>query len=166
MLRNMRRKGQELPLSESERILDMCTHGVLALCGDDGYPYALPISYVYTRGRLIFHSALTGHKIDAIKRCGKASLCVVASDDVVPLEYTTRYRSVIVFGTLSIISEEERKMEDILLLARKYAPDDSAEHRQEEIIKSWKNFCIIEMSIDCLSGKESGALATERRQKT
>ena len=105
MLPEMRRKAQQLPPAEAEAILRAGSSGVLALAGAEGYPYALPISYVYHEGRLYFHCALTGHKLDAVARCPKASFCVIAQDDVVPALYTTRYRSVIAFGTI-------RKLED------------------------------------------------------
>ena len=84
MLPEMRRKAQQLPPAEAEAILRAGSSGVLALAGAEGYPYALPISYVYHEGRLYFHCALTGHKLDAVARCPKASLCVIAQDDVVP----------------------------------------------------------------------------------
>ena len=100
MLPEMRRKTQQLPRDEAEEILRAGSSGVLALAGNEGYPYALPISYVYHEGRLYFHCAPTGHKLDAVARCPKASFCVIAQDEVVPELYTTRYRSVIAFGTI------------------------------------------------------------------
>ncbi len=86
MFREMRRSRQALPQEECTSILDRGTHGVLALAGDDDYPYAVPISYVYADGKLFFHCAKTGHKLDAIARCAKASFCVVDQDQVAPLE--------------------------------------------------------------------------------
>ena len=83
-----------------EAVLSRGSHGVLALAGDEGYPYAVPISYVYEGGKLYFHCAKSGHKLDAIARCPKASFCVVDQDQVVPQEYTTYFRSVIAFGTI------------------------------------------------------------------
>lgn len=83
MFREMRRSRQALPQEEVVAILDRGTHGVLALAGDEGYPYALPISYVYADGKLYFHCARSGHKLDAISRCPKASFCVVDQDQVV-----------------------------------------------------------------------------------
>ena len=68
---------------------------MLALSGDGGYPYAVPLSYLYHQGKLYFHCAKSGHKLDALRREPKASFCVVAQDQVAPLEYTTLYRSVI-----------------------------------------------------------------------
>ena len=68
MFREMRRKKQALPPEMSAEILERGTSGVLALSGDDGYPYALPISYVYDGGHIYFHCAKSGHKLDAIAR--------------------------------------------------------------------------------------------------
>ena len=75
--REMRRKRQQLAEEESIAILEKATAGTLALLGDNDYPYAVPISYVYHDGKLYFHSALAGHKVDAIRKCDKASFCVM-----------------------------------------------------------------------------------------
>jgi len=97
MFREMRRKKQALSLAECARILYRGTSGVLALSGDGGYPYAVPMSYVYDGEKLFFHSAGSGHKLDAIRRDPKASFCVIDCDRVVPEAYTTYFRSVFAF---------------------------------------------------------------------
>ena len=165
MFRELRRKRQALDLDECEIILQRGSSGVLALAGDDGYPYAVPLSYLYSEGEIIFHCAKEGHKIDAIKRCPKASFCVIDQDVVVPKEYTTRFRSVIVFGTMRIIDDEAEKRAAITKLAIKYAPNDSADNREREINKDWAGLCMLAMRIEHLSGKESLALAKEREAK-
>ena len=48
---------------------------MLALLGDNDYPYAVPISYVYDDGKVYFHSAKNGHKIDAIPYCQIRAFC-------------------------------------------------------------------------------------------
>ena len=68
MFRTMRRKAQQLSREESEQILRDVTSGVLAVYGDDGYPYAVPVSHAYAEGKIMFHCAREGHKIDAIRR--------------------------------------------------------------------------------------------------
>ena len=95
--REMRRKRQQLSEEESIGILQKATAGTLALLGDEDYPYAVPISYVYYEGELYFHSALAGHKVDAIRKCDKASFCVIEQDDVQPKKYTNK------FGRLNIL---------------------------------------------------------------
>ncbi len=82
IFREMRRKKQELPQQEVLDILHRGTSGVLALLGDNDYPYAVPISYVYDNGKIYFHSAKSGHKIDAVQRTAKASFCVIDNTGV------------------------------------------------------------------------------------
>ena len=162
MLPEMRRKAQQLPPAEAEAILRAGSSGVLALAGEEGYPYALPISYVYHEGRLYFHCAPTGHKLDAVARCPKASFCVIAQDDVVPELYTTRYRSVIAFGTIRRLEDEQAIITALDVLGRKYAPglDPSA-----EIAGSIHRVCVLEMTIDQLTGKEGIELTRLREKK-
>ena len=107
MFREMRRNGQELPLEECTAILNRGTSGVLALSGDDNYPYAVPVSYAYDGYKLYFHCAKSGHKIDAIRRNAKASFCVIDQDLVVPEEYTSYFRSIIAFGTIRILEDSQ-----------------------------------------------------------
>ena len=110
MFREMRRKNQLLTDEECIEILNSSTSGTLALLGDNDYPYSVPISYVYNDGKLYFHSALTGHKIDAINMHSKASFCVIAQDKVVPEKYTTYFRSVIAFGKICVIDNDAEKL--------------------------------------------------------
>ena len=84
MFREMRRNKQILSNEESINILKNGKSGVLALLGDEDYPYAVPISYVYDNSKIYFHSAKTGHKTDAIKKYSKASFCVIDQDNVIP----------------------------------------------------------------------------------
>lgn len=122
MFREMRRKRQLLPQAESVAILEKMTNGILALHGDEGYPYAVPVSYVYADGKIYFHSAMKGHKVDAIVRNEKVSFCVVEQDDIKPAEFTTYFRSVIVFGRACILTDETEKRAALNLLADKYPP--------------------------------------------
>ena len=119
MFRDMRRFKQVLTENECIEILNNNTNGVLALSGDEGYPYAVPLSYVYFDGCIYFHSASEGHKIDSIKRNGKASFCVVAEDNIVPEKFTTYFKSVIAFGRVELIEDEKEKINALMLLAKK-----------------------------------------------
>ena len=155
MFREMRRKRQKLSKEECDNILHGGTSGVLALHGDDGYPYAVPISYVYTGDKIWFHSAKTGHKIDAVLRDAKASFCVIDQDMVMPEKYTTYFRSVIAFGTVRILEDEDEKRAAIEKLAVRYAPEDSEQNRSRVIEQEWAPLCMLEMEIEHLSGKQA-----------
>ena len=163
MFREMRRKKQQLPKEVCDEILYNGTSGVLALSGDDGYPYAVPISYVYDGDRIYFHCAASGHKLDAVKREPKASFCVIGQDQVVPEEYTSYFRSVIAFGKIRILENDQEKMDAIRKLAQKYAPEERPEERQKAIDRDWAPLCMLEMTIDHLTGKEGRELAKQRK---
>ena len=151
----MRRKKQKLSKEECDRILYNGTSGVLALHGDNGYPYAVPVSYVYNGEKLLFHSAKNGHKIDAILKNAAASFCVIDQDQIVPEEYTTYFRSIIAFGRIRILEDDAEKRSAIEKLAVKYAPDDTAENRDKAIEREWKPLCMMEMEIEHLTGKQA-----------
>ena len=125
----------------------------MALLGDNEYPYAVPISYVYDNSKVYFHGAKTGHKIDAMRKCSKASFCVISQDEVVPEEYTTYFRSVIIFGKIRILEDENEIREAIEKLAIKYRPTDSIENRKQEIAREWKPLCMMELSVEYMTGK-------------
>ena len=164
VFREMRRKKQVLSQKEVEGILHKGTSGVLALLGDNDYPYAVPISYVYDNGKVYFHSAKSGHKIDAIQKAAKASFCVIDEDLVVPEEYTTYFRSVIAFGRIQIIENDSEKRAAIEKLAIKYAPEDTAASRDHAINRGWKPLCMLEMTIDHITGKEAIGLVKEKEK--
>ena len=166
MFRELRRKRQALSPEACAAILARGTSGVLALWGDDGYPYAVPLSYVYDGGAVYFHCAREGHKLDAIRRNPKASFCVIDQDQVVPEEYTSYFRSVIAFGTVRVLEGEGEKRSAIEKLALKYAPEDSAGRRREAIDREWMSLCMLEMTVEHLTGKEAIELVRAREQGT
>lgn len=159
MFRPMRRSAQALGVDACREVLSRGTSGVLALLGDGGWPYAVPMSYAFDGEKLYFHCAREGHKLDAIRREARASFCVVDRDEVVPEEYTTYFRSVIVFGRVRILEDEAQMRAAIELLARRYFPQDSAENRHRAIEREWAGLCMLEMDIEHMSGKEAIELA-------
>lgn len=165
MFRPMRRAVQQLNDDEVFQILEQKTSGVLAVLGDGGYPYAVPMSYVFERnfggfGRLIFHSAKDGHKIDAISREPKASFCVVDRDFVVPAEYTTYFRSVIAFGKIRVLGAREAR-EAAKALGKKYRPGFE-EELAATVERNLDKMAVLSLEIEHLTGKEAIELVRER----
>ncbi|MGN0813073.1 MAG: pyridoxamine 5'-phosphate oxidase family protein [Candidatus Coproplasma sp.] len=157
MFQGMRRFRQELGTEEIERILNNGTSGVLSVIDGNGYPYAVPLSYAYADGKIYFHSAKAGHKIDAIKNCDKASFCVIDKDDVQPEKYTTFYKSVIAFGKVEIVSDIDEIKFAIEQIGEKYYPDHDSE-LQAEIEKFKSAFLIIRFTIEHITGKQAKEL--------
>lgn len=154
MERKMRRFKQQLTVEASVEILRNATAGVLALCGDDMEPYGVPLSHVYADGKLYFHSALKGHKLDLLAQNKKASYTVIAQDEVHPETYTTYFKSVIAFGTVRIIEDDAEKLLALQLLGHRCNPDDE-EALKKEIAGGFSRCMMLEMKVDRLTGKQS-----------
>lgn len=163
MFRKMRRCMQRLPENEVVRILKQGSCGVLAVLGDGGYPYAVPLSYVYDNQTVYFHCAPSGHKLDALRRHEQVSFCVISRDDVVPQRYTTDYQSIIVFGRARELTDVAEKRRVLRLLASKYHPTDSDDGRTRAIEADEARVCVVAVSVEHLTGKE-GLESIHRRK--
>ncbi len=153
MFREMRRNRQLLSTEDTKAVMGRCTNGVLACLGDEGYPYAVPLSYVYFNNRIYFHSAKAGHKMDAITRDPRVSFAVVDEDTIVSKEYTTYFRSAIAFGRARIAEGEER-LEAFRALVEKYSGDQPEEARHREIA-GCTQAVIVAVDVEHITGKEA-----------
>lgn len=163
MFRDMRRNSQKLTDEESVSILQKATSGVLAVIGDEDYPYAVPLSYVYCDFKIYIHCATQGHKLDAIRKNSKVSFCVIEQDNIVPEKFTTYFRSVIAFGKGRVIEDTEEKINAIRILAEKYCPDVTKEQYNAEVSSAIDRMAMIEITIEHMTGKEAIELVKDRR---
>ncbi len=161
MFRPVRRDDRRMTEEECRSILAEATSGVLALSGDDGYPYAVPMSYVLKGDTLYFHSAPEGHKIDAVKRCERASFCVADRDRVDPEHYTTHYRSVIAFGRIRLVEDEAEMRCALHLLADKYSPQMGEGSHRSVIDAEIHSVAVLAMQLEHITGKKHPALEKE-----
>ncbi|MDL2288878.1 pyridoxamine 5'-phosphate oxidase family protein [Oscillospiraceae bacterium OttesenSCG-928-F05] len=152
MFREMRRKKQRLSEEACAAMLTNATSGVLAVSGDGGYPYAVPMSFVFRGGKIYFHCAGSGHKLDAIARDDKASFCVIAEDRIVEEAYTTYFRSVIAFGRARVVEDADEKRLALEALAEKYSPRHEA-GRLREIERLFSQVCVVALTVEHLTGK-------------
>ena len=164
MFRPMRRNKQQLSEEETIKILNEATNGVLALDGDNGYTYAVPLSFAYADGKIYFHAALSGHKLDAIKNNDKVSFCVVAQDKVIEETFTTHFKSAIAFGRIRIVEDNDdpEKLHGLNLLADKYSPHVDAEKREKVISSSIKALAVMVIDIEHLTGKAARELVNSK----
>lgn len=161
MERNMRRFKQQLPHEEAVAILNNCTNGILSLVDANGEPYGVPISYVYDGCRFIYmHSAAQGRKIDCIRANPRCSFCVVAKDQIVPEEFTTYFRSVIVSGRIEFLTDPDEIRSALTLLSDKYCPGIDPTGEIDKFIKVVK---IMRIDVDSIIGKESIELVRQRQ---
>ena len=154
MFREMSRKKQQLTSSEAEEIIKSHCTCTLALAGDDGYPYSLPISYAYIDGKIYFHCAKVGHKIDAIKSNERVSLSIIESDEIIEEKFTNKYKSVIVFGKARIIEDKN----EIFALCVQMTKNICANMGEGDITQEANRFinetAMVEITPQHITGKE------------
>lgn len=153
MFREMRRFKQQVSSEKCIEILKNEWRGVLALLGDEGYPYTVPIDFFYDEddGKIYFHCAKEGHKIDAIERCDKASFCVMDRGFKKDGDWAMNVTSVVCFGRIKKVEDFEKTREKVCKLGLKYYPaasdvDIEWEHAKNRVL-------CLEMTIEHMTGK-------------
>ncbi len=170
MFRQIRRKEKELTIEECIEILSKAEYGTLATLGVDGYPYAVPLNYVYHNGCIYFHCATVGHKLENINNCPNISFNIVTDVRVVPIihaekdndsdlkfkGFDTNFNSVTIFGKASDVSEEE-KMDGLGALLKRFLSANEYKKYQEAGIKYierlWEKTKLIKIEIVHMTGK-------------
>ena len=153
MFRKMRRFKQQISEEECIRVLKEQKRGVLSMLGDDGYPYGIPLSHWYCEedGKLYFHGAQEGHKIDAITKCEKVSFCVMDEGYRKPGEWSMNINSVIVFGRLRPVTDPELTRKISASLCRKFTDDEA--YLQYELEHNLPRVLCLELTPEHMTGK-------------
>lgn len=151
MFRNMRRLGQQLSQEECIDILINEPRGVLAVLGDDDYPYTVPVSHVYVDGKIYFHGSKTGHKNDAIKKHSKVSYCVIDKGVKEKDSWWYTFRSVITFGKITTLTDSAEKIDRLTHLGNKFFP--TPEDTEDEIDRLLDRTEVFEITIEHMTGK-------------
>ena len=154
MFRPLRRKKNVISEEAAKELLLNEKRGILAVNGDDGYPYALPVNYFYDmeNGRIYFHGAKAGHKVDSLKKSDKVCFTVYGNSRYKEGEWAPYTQSTVVFGRCHLIQDAAMTEEKVRTLAEKYYPDKS--EIDEEIAQSIRAVQLYEITIEHLSGKQ------------
>lgn len=162
MFREMRRTKQLLSTEDTTAVMNRCTNGILACLGDDDYPYAVPLNYVYHNEKVYFHSAKAGHKIDAIENTAKVSFAVVDEDTIVSEEYTSYFRSAIAFGKARTTHDAEW-LDAFAALMEKYSGDLPEEDKRKAVEECTRSL-IVAIDVDHITGKEAIEYVNARKE--
>jgi nitroimidazol reductase NimA-like FMN-containing flavoprotein (pyridoxamine 5'-phosphate oxidase superfamily) len=151
MPRQLRRKDRAISTEQAMEILSKGEYGVLSTVDAENQPYGVPVNYVLVGNRVEFHCATSGHKIDNIKHNDKVSFCVVGGTKVLPSEFSTKYESAIVFGTISELMGSAKR-DSLVFLIAKYSPEHIKAGMEyiERLIEKTKVYSV---SISEISGK-------------
>ena len=153
MFRKMRRFNQQITDAECIEILKNTKRGVLSLLGEDGYPYGIPIDHWYCEeeGRIYFHGAKEGHKIDAIKACDKASYCVYDEGFRKEGEWALNITSVITFGRIRLVEDEDTARKICTELVKKFTDDE--DYLEKELQNAFPRVQCLELIPEHMTGK-------------
>lgn len=151
MFRPMRRFKQGLSQGECDQVLREAPRGVLAVHGEDGYPYAFPMDFLYLDGKLYFHCAQEGHKLDALAADERACFCVMDQGFRREGKWALNIKSVVLFGRVRAVEDPRRAREVLRLLGLKYYP--TAEGVDRELERDFHRVRMLELTVDHMTGK-------------
>ena len=134
-------------------LLKTAPRGILSVIGDGGWPYGMPMNFWYNEedGKIYFHSAKRGHRTDALMRDPKASFCVMDEGTVMEGDWAPTLQSVIVFGKIEFVEDQELALELVRKLSYKYTSDDA--FIDEEIRRFASGFRLFAMEVEHMTGK-------------
>lgn len=153
MFREMRRIKQELPLEEAKSLLMKNKRGVLSFNGEDDYPYAIPINFLYDEeeNKIYFHGAKTGYKLDYIKKNNKACFVTYGDEKLSENGWSYYLKSLVAFGEIEIIEDRDLAAKKLIELASRYFP--SMEEINEVMERSFKNALVYSLNIKHMTCK-------------
>lgn len=154
MFQELRRKDKALSEADSKQILEKGLYGVLGTTSKSGYTYTIPLNYIYHKNNIYFHCATAGHKLENVQHNNQVSFIVVENCQIVPEKFTAKFRSVIVFGKISFVKNDDEKLAGLQLLAKKYAPKFQKEVK-EHIQSYFNKVVLLKLQIEKITGKGS-----------
>jgi len=122
-----RMKANQLTTDQINTLLAEAQVGHLATLSDNGFPYVTPVHFVYSGGTIYIHGLRKGQKIENIQRNSKVCFEVVSQGKFLladePCDVNTEYKSVIIHGEASLLSETDKKIEALAAIVGKYVPN-------------------------------------------
>lgn len=154
MFRELRRKKKAISTGQAKELLMRERRGILAVNGDDNYPYAVPVNFYYdeSSNKIYFHGARAGHKSDALKKSDKVCFTVFGNETVREPAWAPFMQSTVVFGRCRPMEDPSEAGKVLKRFAMKYYPDEAT--ADEEIAVSGKAVQMFEIIIEHLCGKE------------
>ena len=151
MFRPMRRIKQQLAEDEALEVLKSAKRGVLSVIGDDGWPYGIHLNPYWEDGRLYFHGAKAGHKIDALRKDARASFTVIDEGTKDEGGWAYTFRSVVVFGHVEFVDDQMRSLDICRHLARRFNP--SEKDIEDEVRRAGQHVQVFALLPEHMTGK-------------
>ena len=152
MERKMYKEKRQLSAEETQALFVKGHHGILSVNGDDGYPYAVPVNYVFIDGKIYIHSAKYGYKIDALKQNDKVCFTAILNSQIIPDKFTAAFESVVAFGKASFIDDGDEKLTALRTFIERFSPDHQ-EAGERIIHAAYEKTQIIRIDVEQMTGK-------------
>ena len=155
MFKPIRKKINEIDRAATEALLQSNRRGILAMNGDNGYPYAIPINYFYDcdKKKIYFHGAKAGHKVDALKASDKVCFTVYGDEHIDESETWAPYvQSAVVFGRCRLLEPGPESIDRLKEFAMKYYPSEQLVDKN--IAHAGRAVQMFEITIEHMSGKQ------------
>lgn len=153
MFKDIKKKKRELSKENTLEVLKNGREGILSTISENGYPYGIAVNYVYHDNCIYFHCSNSGHKLENIAKNNKVSFFVNSDITILPKDFTTHYKSAVIFGHASIVNDKEKR-DAIIAIGEKY----SHPHMEEGIKyidKALNSFTVVKIETDHITGKYS-----------
>lgn len=154
MFHELRRQDRKMADNAVLELLTKGEYGTLSTVDTEGYPYGVPLSYVYSAKdhSIYFHCAREGHKLDNIASNNKASFCVIGEAKTLSEKFSVSFQSAIAFGRIFEVNEIEKK-EALNVFLIKYTRD-FMEKGLKYLEADEPNCRVFKLKLEHLSGKE------------
>ncbi len=151
--REMRRFKQALSADECVEVLRSAPRGIMAFHGENGYPYAIPLNQYYNErdGKLYFHCARSGLKLDLLALDDKVCFTVTDEGFVREGEWALNIKSVVCLGRLGTVADHDKALEICRALAKKFYPSD--QEIDKVVDQAGDRVQVLVMTIDRMTGK-------------
>ena len=154
MFRPLRRIKKAISPEEAKMLLKTERRGVFAVIGDEGYPYAVPVNFLYDEAaeKIYFHGSAVGHKADSLKKNDKICFTVYGNETIGEEAWAPYMQSVVIFGRCRLVDNREEVVSHVRDFAMKYFP--SAEAVEEELSAYKAVVQLYEITIEHMSGQQ------------
>lgn len=152
MERTMHKIKRQMPDAEAKELFAKGHHGILAVNGDEGYPYAVPVNYVYLNDKIYIHSAKIGYKMDAIAQDSKCCFTAILSSEILPKQVTAAFESIIATGKVGLVADEAERRLAMETFVNRFCLDAIPEG-MNFLEKTLDKTAVLRIDVEHLTGK-------------
>ena len=153
LMKTLRRADRALSEEDTRKLLDRCPWGTLSYADDAGTLHSIPISFAVSDDNLYLHGGKAGTKWETLQKPRAATFVVATDVKADPDEFTTAFLSVVLSGTIELVSDEDERRTGFFALLGKYCSTVAAEKCEDYFRKGSPYAGLWRLHIECMTGK-------------